>query len=78
MTDCFSDYDGQDDSRKCHALAIEAMRGHAYIDVQDGKAEIVVHRYAAEGAEEFRAPMTRNVILTLMQHCLNALQRIGP
>jgi hypothetical protein len=71
-------YDGADDSRKCYALAIEAMRGHAYIDVNPDSrsAEIIVHRYASEGAEEFRAPMTKSTILILMQHCLSALQKM--
>jgi hypothetical protein len=73
------DYDYVKDGQRSHILALEAIRGHAYVRVPDGSREAVMvcHKHGIHGHEEFEVPMTRNMLLVLMQHVSAALTRLG-
>ena len=79
MPDGSDDYDYVQDGKGSHALALEAIRGHAYVRVPEGAREAVMtcHRHGIYGHEEFEVPMTKNMLLVLMQHICTALNKLG-
>jgi hypothetical protein len=74
-----SDYNGQDDAKKSWELAVEALRGHAYVRLaQDtiGPAEIVVHRFFDGRHEEFVAPLSVQCLDILAAQIANLRLRL--